>query len=267
MNPHPPLAAERIPPERLHQPNVQGLERAASLAGGSLLIGKGLRRGGLGGCLQVILGGLALARGLSGRCALKAAMQPSPLEQQLIEDTHWRSAKALARSITINRPREELYRYWRDFNNLPTFMTFLDHIEILPGERVRWVARLPLGKRLEWTTHLTEDFPGERLAWESEADAPIRNLGWVSFQEAPDEQGTEIQALIAYEPPAGRLGHALAGLLDQLPALKTAQDLRRLKQLMETGEIATNRMSREGGAAQTGPLPPSPTRSPEQGIY
>ncbi|GAB3471184.1 SRPBCC family protein [Azotobacter salinestris] len=263
MNPHPPLAAERIPPERLHQANVQGLERAASLAGGSLLIGKGLRRGGLGGGLQVILGGLALVRGLSGRCALKAAMQPSPLEQQLIEDTHWRSAKALARSITINRPREELYRYWRDFNNLPTFMTFLEHIEVLPGARVRWVARLPMGKTLEWTTHLTEDLPGERLAWESEANAPIRNLGRVTFRDAPDEQGTEIQALIAYEPPAGRVGHALAGLLDQLPAFKTAQDLRRLKQLMETGEIATSRMTRDARVETLQPVPPTA----EQGIH
>lgn len=265
MNQHSPLASERVPLEQLHQHNVQGLERAASLAGGTLLIGKGLRRGGLGGCLQVMLGGLTLARGLSGRCRLKAAMQPSPLEQRLIENTHWRSAKTLARSVTINRPREELYRYWRDFRNLPTFMTFIERTEILPDERVRWVARLPMGKTLEWITHLTEDFPGERLAWESEPDAPIRNLGWVTFKDAPDDQSTEVQTLIAYEPPAGRLGHALAELLDQLPAFKTAQDLRPLKQLMETGEIATSRMAKEDNAAQARPEQPAP--APEQGIH
>lgn len=254
-----PLASERIPLEQLRQPNVQGVERAASLAGGGLLIGNGLRRGGVGGWLQVLIGGMALARGLSGRCALKAAMQPSPLEKQLVQDTHWRSARALARSITIDRPREDLYRYWRDFANLPTFMTGLERVEVLDNERTRWVLRLPMGKTLEWTSRLTEDVPGERLAWMSEEDAPVRNLGWVTFKNAPDGKGTEVQALVAYEPPAGSLGHALGGVLDRLPAFKTMQDLRRLKQLMETGEVATNRML----AAEA--VPPAPAPVPPAG--
>ncbi len=263
MNRNPPLASQRIPAERLRQPDIQGLERAASMAGGGLLLGNGLRRGGLGGWLQVLLGGLALARGLSGRSRLKAAMRPSPLEEQLIEDSHWRSARAVARSITIDRPREELYRYWRDFSNLPTFMTCIERVEVQSGDRSRWLARLPLGRTLEWTSRLTEDVPGERLAWESEADAPLRNRGWVTFRNAPDGRSTEIQALIAYEPPAGGLGHALGGLLDRLPAFKTLQDLRRLKQLMETGEIASGR----SGGAERPPVMPAPAEPgrPDQG--
>lgn len=253
---HPTLVSTRHPVGGSDQPNVQGLERIASLVTGGVLLGHGLRSSGLGGWLQVLLGGLALARGTTGRCPAKRALTPTPLESELAEENRWSSAKTLSRSITIDKPRTELYRFWRDFSNLSRFMTFIERVEVLASDRAHWVARLPMGKTLEWTTRLTEDRPDELLAWMSEPDAPIRNLGWVSFRDAPQGKGTEIKAVIAYEPPAGKLGYALAQTLDLLPTMKAAQDLRRLKQLMETGEIATN-STRPTTVRR--PVEPSPT--------
>jgi uncharacterized membrane protein len=243
------LVSTRLTPDTMTQANVHGLERAASLIGGGLLLAHGLRSGGPAGWFQALLGGLALARGASGRCpAKRALLQPTPFESRLMEDHHWHSAKALSRSVTIDRPREELYRYWRDFGNLANFMSFIESVEVLTDERAHWVAHLPLLGRVEWTSRLTEDKPGERLAWMSEADTPLRNLGWVSFTDAPLGRGTEVQAVIAYEPPAGRLGYAFAQTFGRLPLMKAAQDLRRFKQLMETGEIATSRLTTQADA-------------------
>lgn len=220
--------------------NVKGIERAASLAAGALCIGKGVKRGGVLGLLHLVAGGLMLCRGASGHCGVKQRLTPNPYERQVAREHHWKTAKAISRSITINAPQEELYRFWRDFANLPAFMAHITRVDVHDERHSHWVASDADGNSVEWNATVTEDRPSEYIAWVSDDGAQLRNSGWVSFRAAPNGLGTEVQALMAYEPPAGQLGHAVAKLLHKDPGSLMRDDLRRLKQLMETGELTTN---------------------------
>lgn len=144
----------------------------------------------------------------------------------------------IARSVTINRPRAELYAYFRDFSNLPTFMDNVDRIDILDGKRSHWVVKAPAGKTVEWDAAVTEEQVGRCIAWASEEGADVPNSGRVEFRDA-GARGTIVTATIAYDPPAGTIGKIVAKLFQREPAIQARRDLRRFKQLMETGEIAT----------------------------
>ncbi len=253
-----------LPPDAHHgDGNVQGGERLASAAGGAALLYLGLRRGGLLGMLGAVIGGGLLARGISGRCAAKRALSPSPEEKQLAMEHGWNTAAAAIRSITINRPRQEVYDYWRNFENLARFMRNISHIEVIDSKRSRWLLKAPFGQQLEWVSHVIEDIPGERIAWETEYDADVRSTGWVEFRDAPGGRGTEVRAMIAYEPPGGRLGHLAARLWKEDPNSRAQQDLHRLKQILETGEaVQPNKMepkatSPDSEAASAGTPRPS----------
>ncbi|AUW57309.1 cyclase [Sphingobium sp. SCG-1] len=143
------------------------------------------------------------------------------------------------RTVTINKPREELYSFWRDFSNLPTFMDNVQRIDVLSDNRSHWVVKAPAGKTVEWDARLTEDVPGQVLAWEAAEDADVPNSGRVEFRDAQGGRGTIVQATIAYDPPAGIVGKIVAKLFQREPAIQARRDLRRFKQLMETGEIST----------------------------
>ncbi len=140
-------------------------------------------------------------------------------------------------AVTINRPASELYAYWRDFGNLATFMLNVERIEVRDRERSHWTVAGPNGS-YEWDAIVTEDVAGERIGWKAEhGDVP--NSGWVSFAEAGPGRGTVVTAMIAYSPPAGIVGKLVAKVTQKEPAIQSRRDLRRFKQLMETGEIAT----------------------------
>lgn len=143
------------------------------------------------------------------------------------------------RTVTINRPREELYAYWRDFANLPTFMDNVQRIEIISPERSHWVVRAPAGKTVEWDARMTEDIPGTCIGWQATENADVPNSGRVEFRDAQGDRGTIVTATIAYDPPAGVVGKVIAKLFQREPAIQARRDLHRFKQLMETGEIST----------------------------
>lgn len=140
-------------------------------------------------------------------------------------------------AVTINRPRHELYAYWRDFGNLATFMLNVEAIEVRDSQRSHWRVSGPNGS-YEWDAIVTEDVDGERIGWQA-GNSDVPNSGWVSFHEAAPGRGTVVTAVIAYDPPAGILGKLVAKATQQEPAIQARRDLRRFKQLMETGEIAT----------------------------
>lgn len=143
-----------------------------------------------------------------------------------------------ARAVTINRPAKELFAYWRDFSNLPTFMDNV--VSVSPGEdgRSHWVVKAPAGKTVEWDSIVTEERPGEFIAWQSAEGADVPNSGRVEFRDA-GARGTVVTATIVYDPPAGTIGKLVAKIFQREPAIQARRDLRRFKQLMETGEIAT----------------------------
>lgn len=144
----------------------------------------------------------------------------------------------VGRTVTIDRPRSELYAFWRDFENLPRFMENIERIDVLGPDRTHWVVKAPAGNRVEWDSVLTEDRPNERIAWSTTEDSSIRHSGSIEFRDAHGGRGTEVVATIVYDPPGGAIGKALAKLFQREPKIQARRDLRRFKQLMETGEIA-----------------------------
>ena len=140
------------------------------------------------------------------------------------------------RSVTVIRPREEVYRFWHDFENLPRFMAHLESVRVVDG-RSLWRARGPLGTALEWEAEITADEPNELIAWRSTRRAMVPYEGSVRFLPALSGRGTEVRVELGYLPTGGALGATLAKLFGQEPGQKVKGDLRRFKQVMETGEV------------------------------
>jgi uncharacterized membrane protein len=145
----------------------------------------------------------------------------------------------IGRSVTIDRPRRELYDFWRNFNNLSHFMHSIKGVTITDATRSHWIVDAPAGKTVEWDSSVTADEPGRLIAWRSEDGASVRNSGQVEFRDSPDGRGTVVTVTLAYDPPGGGIGKMIAKLFQKEPKIQARQDLRRFKQLMETGEIST----------------------------
>lgn len=156
---------------------------------------------------------------------------------------HDAPADTTACAVTINRTATDLYAYWRNLSNLPSFMDNVVSITPLDGKRSHWVVKAPGGKTVEWDAMITEERENELLAWASDDNADVPNSGRVQFQEA-GARGTIVTATIAYDPPGGAIGKLIAKMFQREPAIQTRRDLRRFKQLMETGEIATGAKTR-----------------------
>jgi len=150
----------------------------------------------------------------------------------------------VGRAVTINKPVAELYAYFRDFAKLVTFMENVERVDVLDGQRSHWVIKAPAGKTVEWDARITEERDGELIAWTSEESADVTNSGRIEFRDA-GPRGTVVTATIAYDPPAGTIGKIIAKLFQREPAIQARRDLRRFKQLMETGEIATAARTRK----------------------
>jgi uncharacterized membrane protein len=150
----------------------------------------------------------------------------------------WRENTLVGRTVTIDRPRHELYAFWRNLENLPHVMENVEKVIQISPRRSEWTIKAPGGGSLTFQTLITEDRPGDHIAWESTPDAPITNSGRITFRDAPDGRGTEVEAIIAYDPPGGTLGQTAAKILQREPNIQARRELKRFKQLMETGEIS-----------------------------
>jgi uncharacterized membrane protein len=151
------------------------------------------------------------------------------------------------RSITVNRPAEEVYAFWRNFENLPRFMQHLESVETLDGRRSHWKAKAPAGTSVEWDAETTEDRPNELIAWRSTEGATVPNEGVVRFEPAAGGRGTEVHVDLRYEPPAGKLGALVAKLFGEEPTQQVRDDLRRFKRNVESGELATSARTGQPG--------------------
>lgn len=223
--------------------NVGQSERLASDIGGGVLIAAGLWRGGLSGLALAGLGGMLLVRGMTGHCALYQAIGANTAEGEDQEDATPYGVEARAgvraeEAITVNRPAEELYRFWRDHNNLPKFMPHVESVASEDGNHAHWILRTPLGMALEWDTAIHTDEPGRMFSWAS-TDGQLATAGSVHFDPAPGDRGTVARLNLKFDPPLGRVGIGLAKLLGMSPSGLTRETLWRFKQLMETGEIPT----------------------------
>lgn len=145
----------------------------------------------------------------------------------------------VGRSVTIDRPRADLYAFWRDFTHLPLFMHNVHSVVVEDALRSHWVIEAPAGQTVEWDAEISLDEPGRTIAWRSLEGASVRNSGRVEFLDSPDGRGTVVRVTLVYDPPAGAVGKLVAKLFQKEPKIQARQDLRRFKQLMETGEVST----------------------------
>jgi uncharacterized membrane protein len=141
------------------------------------------------------------------------------------------------KTVTIARPPLEVYAFWRNLENLPRFMAHLDSVRVLDDRLSAWKAKGPIGSQYEWQAEITDDRAGERIGWRSLPPSDAFNTGVVLFKPAPGDQGTEVHVELRYAPPAGQLGAAIAKLFSREPGQQVMSDLRRLKQVLEIGEV------------------------------
>lgn len=146
----------------------------------------------------------------------------------------------VGRSVTIARPRAEVFQFWRDFTQLARFMENIERVEVLDDLHSHWVVKAPAGESLEWNSVIDEERVGELLSWVAMPESPIKHAGRIEFTDASGGRGTQVTATILYDPPGGALGMLFAKLFQREPKIQARRDLRRFKQLMETGEIATS---------------------------
>lgn len=149
-------------------------------------------------------------------------------------------------TITVNRPPRDVYQFWRDLENLPRFMHHLRSVRDLGGGRLHWVAYAPGGREVSWDAEIVSDLPGRLLVWRSLPGADVRNAGSVRFTPAPRGTGTEVRVEFGFQPPFGRVGAAVAALFGEEPNQQVRDDLRRFKQVLETGEVVRSDSSPEG---------------------
>lgn len=146
----------------------------------------------------------------------------------------------VGRTVTVNKPKQELYDRWRDFTRFPEFMDNVREIARLDDKRSKWTIEAPMGSTVELLTRIVEDKPGETIAWVSEPESQVQTEGRVEFADAPPGRGTYVRLVMRYTPPAGTVGRLAAKVLQREPNVQARRDLRRFKQLMECGEIPVN---------------------------
>lgn len=209
--------------------NIGKTERLITLISGSYLLYKGLS--GKKSPTLAIAGGLLLLRGSTGYC---------PLYHELNIDHSGQVPDVIVKSyLTVNKPREEVYSFWRKLDNLPLFMKHLDSIEIVDEKHSDWKAKIPGGiGTVSWKAEITDDVINEQLSWSSLAGSTIENSGTVKFTDA-GEFGTELHVEIAYRAPAGALGEGIGKLLNPIFEGMIREDIKNFRRYIETGELPT----------------------------
>ncbi len=246
-------------------PNVAQPERIGSVALGAALITYGLRRRDASGIIIGLLGAAFVHRGATGHCNVYQALGVSTGSAEAVlvrrpgisgraATVNARKAIKVERAVTIERPRAELYAFWRDFTNLPSFMEHLVSVTTHGANESHWVAKAPAGSTVEWDATIVNEVPGTIIAWKSIGHPDVNNAGAVNFSDAPGGRGTIVRVTLDYEPPGGRIGAAIARLFGENPDRQVRDDLRQFKQLMETAGGATP-AARLLDSAHTGSTP------------
>lgn len=208
---------------------ASSLERWASIIGGGALVLGGLQQRSLRGILVAAAGGSLVYQGTQKKSTLKQVGEAVGLEKTILVE----------KTVTINRSAAELYRFWRQLDNLPQFMRHIKSVQVLDEQHSHWVVNAPLDQSVEWDAVIVNDQPDHLIAWTSTDDAEVNHSGLVRFQPATGDRGTEVKVVMEYELPGGAMAAAIAKLFGEAPEQQIGDDLSRFKQLMETGEIAT----------------------------
>lgn len=236
-------AARDVFQDDRNEVNVGRPERTVSTIGGGALVLLGLSRGGLKGLALAGLGGVVLARGLTGHCSAYGALgvstaetDPEPGPSTGVRALHGVRTEQAA---LIRRSPDDIYFYWRDHSNLQRFMSEIESVESPDGVRSHWTMRVPLGITLSWDAEIVNDEPGRLIAWRSLPGSTVDTAGSVRFTPTAKPGETEVRLNQKFDPPGGRAAIALAKVLGSAPDQLAKENLRRLKQLLEAGEVPT----------------------------
>ncbi|MCW2926986.1 MAG: cyclase/dehydrase [Thermoleophilia bacterium] len=213
----------------------------------SRVLGDALDLGALGSVLRS--GSTSRARTLGAVAAVAGTTGTDVLDGLGLGRSRSASTKGpmvVKAAVTIDRTPEAIYGYWRDFENLPDIMTHLESVEHMEDGLTRWQARAPLGASVAWTAEVTEDTPHERIAWRSIEGSMVQTTGEVRILPAPGDRGTELHVWLTYDAPIGPLGAALLKLFGDDPVQQVKDDLRRFKQVMETGQVVRSEGAPKG---------------------
>ncbi|QXV64397.1 DUF2892 domain-containing protein [Mucilaginibacter sp. 21P] len=226
--------------------NLSQAERTLSIAAGAKLALSGLKgifKSPFSSIIKLGAGGYLLNRGVTGHCDLYSAMGRNSLEPVNIN---------IRSSYMVNKPRQEVYDFWRKLDNLPLFMKHLESVDIISETRSHWVLKLPIGSaHVSWDAEIVKDEPGYSIGWSSLPDSMIDNAGKVTFQDSPDGDGTLIDVVISYRPPAGGFGGSIAHILNPVFKNLVDNDIRNFKQYMDIdGGIASDQSYPEQGYDQ-----------------
>lgn len=220
--------------------NVGGIERLACAIAGGALAAYGLRRRTAGGLILTVAGAALVHRGSTGHCNAYQALGITTADSEGHNASEQHAGVArdvhVEKSIVINKPAEELYAFWREFENLPRFMDHLESVNRVGFNRWHWVAKGPVGTRPEWDAEIYNEKPNELIAWRS-LDGNVTNAGSVHFDPAPGERSTMVRVILNYNAPGGKVSALLAKMLGHEPGQMIEGDLGRLKEMFERGEI------------------------------
>ncbi|MBL4675099.1 MAG: DUF2892 domain-containing protein [Mucilaginibacter sp.] len=216
--------------------NLSTAERTVSIAGGVKLAlsgFKGLFKSPFSSIIKLGAGGYLLTRGITGHCELYSAMGRNSVEPVNVN---------IRSSYLVNKPRQEVYEFWRKLDNLPLFMKHLESVEVVSDTLSHWNLKLPIGSaHVSWDAEIVQDEPGYVIGWSSLPDSLIDNAGKVTFQDSPDGEGTLIEVVISYQPPAGGFGGGIAHILNPVFKGLVDSDVRNFKQYMDIdGGIASD---------------------------
>jgi uncharacterized membrane protein len=235
--------------------NVTPDERLISALCGTALAAYGLRRPSWTGALLTLAGGSLFHRAITGHCLIYDALGINSNKRSragVVSVRHNQGIK-IERSIWVNSPPAEAYRFWGNFENLPRFMNNVESVTKTSEKRSHWVVKGPAGVRVEWDAEIHNQVENEMIAWRSLENADVNHAGSVHFEAAGS--GTEVRVVLSYEPPAGRAGAAIAKLFGEKPEEQIEEDLQRFKRVMELGQVAGVQTSTMGQHTSAGPSP------------
>jgi uncharacterized membrane protein len=224
--------------------NVADVERWASALGGAALTAFGvkqLKERSPAGVALAAAGSALMLRGATGHCHVYAAAGINTARDRddtraSLSGTHGVNVEEV---VTVNANSDVLFAFWRRFTLLPRFMTHVVSVTEIDDRRSRWIVRAPARRTVQWDAEIINEIQGELIAWRTLSGADVVSAGSVRFTPLSVGRGTEVRVRLQYDPPAGKVGAALAWLLGHDPSAVIREDLRRFKQLMETGEVAT----------------------------
>jgi uncharacterized membrane protein len=213
--------------------NVDDIERVISVIAGTALALFGLKRFSFTRLGLAALGASLVYRGVTGHSGLYQRLGVTTADEA--DGVRGNLGTKIERSIVVYAPPDRVFRFWRNFANLPRFMDHLGEVQVLDARRSRWIARGPGGVRVEWEAEIINEVPNELIAWRS-TGGDVDHAGSVHFEPGPGGRGTTVRVSLQYDPPGGTAGHAVASLLGGDAGTRIEQDLEKFKRMIESGE-------------------------------